>query len=80
MSKKPYWFTARTYGWGWGLPSAWQGWVIYTVAAAALIAGFFLFPPAREMLKFQLYTWAVVLVLVLICWLKGEPPKWRWGK
>jgi len=25
--------------------------------------------------------WVAVLtvVLIVICWLKGEPPRWRWG-
>ena len=31
---KNYWFRAQRYGWGWGLPLTWQGWIIviaYTV-------------------------------------------------
>ena len=23
-----YWFPAKRYGWGWGLPSTWQGWIV----------------------------------------------------
>ena len=23
-----YWFPARRYGWGWGLPATWQGWLV----------------------------------------------------
>ncbi len=23
-----YWFPAKRYRWGWGLPSVWQGWVV----------------------------------------------------
>jgi hypothetical protein len=23
--EKKYWFPRKTYGWGWGLPIAWQG-------------------------------------------------------
>ena len=23
-----YWFPAKRYGWGWGLPAVWQGWVV----------------------------------------------------
>ncbi len=23
-----YWFPAETYGWGWGLPITWEGWVV----------------------------------------------------
>jgi hypothetical protein len=29
---------------------------------------------------FQAYTFVLVAALVAICWAKGEPPEWRWGK
>ena len=78
--KKDYWFPARAYGWGWGLPSVWQGWLVYGIAAALLVAGVFVFPPVTRPVAFQVYTWSVALLLVAVCWAKGEPPRWRWGK
>ena len=75
-----YWFLVRSHGWGWGLPCAWQGWVVYAVALVLLASGPFIYSPFKEPVAFQIYTWAVIAVLVLICWLKGEPPRWRWGK
>lgn len=78
--KKDYWFPAKTYGWGWGLPSVWQGWLVYGIGIALLIAGPFLFPPRVHPALSQVYICAVVLILVAICWLRGEPPRWRWGK
>jgi hypothetical protein len=33
-----------------------------------------------ETIHFLLYVGALSAALVLICWRKGEPPKWRWGK
>ncbi|MEP6906482.1 MAG: hypothetical protein ABI858_00655 [Pseudoxanthomonas sp.] len=78
--KENYWFPARTYGWGWGLPTAWQGWVVYGITAGLLIAGVFIFPPLTRPLFFQIYTWSVILLLVLVCWMKGEPPTWHSGK
>jgi len=82
MAQPKYWFHAKKggLGWGWGLPAAWQGWVVYTVALVLLGAGFFIFSPFREPLAFQIYTWAIVLVLVLVCWMKGEPPGLPWNK
>lgn len=80
MAEKNYWFTPKRYGWGWGWPCAWQGWVVYGVAFVLLVAGPFLSSPFSRPLAFMLYTWAVSLVLVLVCWLKGAPPSWRWGK
>jgi hypothetical protein len=78
--KHDYWFPARRFGWGWGLPTAWQGWVVYGIAAALWIAGYFAFPPREQPGYFLAYVWAVVIALAAICWLKGEPPRWRWGK
>jgi hypothetical protein len=77
---KDYWFPARTYGWGWGLPTVWKGWVVYAIAAALLVAGVFIFSPVARPIAFQIYTWSVVLLLVVVCWIMGDPPSWRWGK
>ena len=80
MKKTPYWFSGKQYGWGWGPPNVWQGWVVYGVALLLLVAGPILFSPATHMLEFPLYMLGVALCLGGVCWLKGEPPRWRWGK
>ena len=36
-NEKPYWFAAKTFGWGWTLPVAWQGWLVVVVYAALII-------------------------------------------
>jgi len=41
---KNYWSSAQRYGWGWGLPLTWQGWVIVIAYAVMIIAGIFFFP------------------------------------
>src|ERR1043166_6380357 len=33
LPTKQYWFRAKRYGWGWGMPATWQGW--------ALLLGYF---------------------------------------
>lgn len=78
--RKDYWFSAKTHGWGWGLPNVWQGWLVYGIAFSLLVAGVFIFPPVSNPVLFQIYTWTIVLLLVIVCWFKGEPPRWRWGK
>ena len=35
----PYWFPAKRYGWGWGVPNTWQGWVVVAVFAALISVG-----------------------------------------
>lgn len=80
MNETPrYWFKARTYGWGWGLPTAWQGWLVYAVALALLIVNAIVFPPSRDTLPYLGSLFLIVGMLVVVCALKGEPPRWRWG-
>lgn len=75
-----YWFPTKRYGWGWGLPSAWQGWVVFVGFVALLFAGVRLLPPTRVVWPFVTYTLVLVGGLLAICVAKGEPPRWRWGK
>lgn len=76
----PYWFHAKRYGWGWGLPARREGWWV-------LIAFFVLLPGGSIALislgeTAWMWAWIVGLAaaLVAICWWKGEPPRWRWGE
>ena len=79
-TKPDYWFPAKRYGWGWGMPSAWQGWVVIGAFAVLFALGIIIFPPKTNTLLFPLYVAGLTVVLVGICYLKGEPPSWRWGK
>jgi drug/metabolite transporter (DMT)-like permease len=74
-----YWFPAKRYGWGWGPPTAWQGWAVLLGFFGLLAAGIFWLPPQRSMAAFAAYVFTLSAVLVAICWWKGEPPRWRWG-
>jgi hypothetical protein len=78
-AERIYWFPAKRYGWGWGLPSSWQGWLVIAGYVALLVLGFALFPPASRTAEFIAYVVALTVVLIVICWFKGEPPRWRWG-
>jgi len=81
-STQKYWFPAKRYGWGWGLPSAWQGWAVLVTFIALLGAGALLLRAegSDEVPMFFIgYTAVLSAALLLICWLKGEPPSWRWG-
>ena len=78
-SKEPtYWFPAKLYGWGWGLPTRWQGWVV--VAAYLCLLGLcaWLTPPHWSQSTFLALV-GVLTALIAICWVKGEPPNWHWG-
>ena len=80
MNGKPYWFRAKRYGWGWGLPLTWQGWVSLTLFIVLALLGIVLFPPRSEPVFFVVYALVISLLFTAICWLKGEPPRWRWGE
>ena len=80
MAEKPkYWFPAKRYGWGWGPPTAWQGWLVLIAFFALVLAGAIVILPNAGQVPFLLYTVGLVAVLLVICWLKGERPAWRWG-
>lgn len=80
MPPSTYWFPAKHHGWGWGLPSSWQGWVVLLVFASCLAANVYAFPPRQEPLRFTGCAVVLVALLIGVCWLKGEPPRWRWGQ
>lgn len=78
--KSKYWFPAKKYGWGWSFPCRWQGWVVFLVWLACHIAGVVLF--ATRYMDLYVYVARAVLLtmaLLIIVFIKGEPPRWRWG-
>lgn len=54
-----YRFPAKSYGWGLGVPSTWQGWAVLGAFATLLFVTSLLFPPHSAPLAFG----ASVLVL-----------------
>ena len=73
-----YWFPAKRFGWGWGPPVAWQGWAVLVSWIIAFAVGTLLLLPQHRAVL-----WMFVLgmsgLLIAVCYLKGEPPAWRWG-
>jgi lipoprotein signal peptidase len=75
-----YWFPAKTYGWGWGLPTRWQGWVVLCAFIVAVVVVSIVLPPATHPIAFFASIGILSGILMVVCYLKGEPPSWRWGK
>ncbi len=73
------WFPAKRYGWGWGLPITWQGWVEF-IAWLVIVTAVAPFLASRSLLGFASFMLVMAFVQVAICYAKGEPPRWRWGK
>ena len=74
----PYWFPAKRYGWGWGPPTMWQGWAVLIVWFAAIAIAALLLMPVH-LVAFLVFDLVMIVLLLLICYAKGEPPAWRWG-
>jgi len=75
-----FWFPAKRYGWGWGVPTVWQGWAVLAAFFVLLAVAAAIFLPAQRHGAFVACTALLSILLVAICWAKGEPPKWRWGE
>jgi hypothetical protein len=73
-----YWFPAKRYGWGWGLPITWQGWAIL-VAFLVLIAVGAAVVPKHSLAGFIAYAVVLNVLFAGVCWWKGEPLRWRWA-
>jgi hypothetical protein len=77
-NEKTVWFTAKRYGWGWGLPCAWQGWVVFAVWLGLVFGAALLLAPRH----FALWMVSIAVLgaaLFVVCLIKGETPRWRWG-
>lgn len=74
-----YWFPAKRYGWGWGFPTRWQGWIVMVVWTAGIIVGSLKIAPMNTTI-FLGFMVIMVVVLIGICYATGEPPRWRWGE
>jgi hypothetical protein len=73
-----YWFRAKRYGWGWGLPSSSAGWVFFLVWLVTLVGGCAWLRRFNGLVP-ELFLGFMTALLVLVCYAKGEPPSWRWG-
>jgi hypothetical protein len=73
MSKESrYWFRAKRSGLGWGLPCSWQGWTFFLIWLAVLVIAAIELMPGRPLI-FTLALAGMTLILVIACYVKGEP-------
>jgi hypothetical protein len=72
------WFRAKRYGWGWGLPLTWQGWLVLGIYCALVAVGALRFATTHDITLIAGFA-LLTLVFVAICWATGERPRWRWG-
>ncbi len=75
-----YWFPGKRYGWGWGPPTAWQGWVVVVACVALVLGGIPLVHVRMGSVVYNAYVAVLTVALLVLCWLTGENPRWRSGK
>lgn len=82
-----FWFKRKFYGWGW-VPVKKEGWIaVLTFVAILLINGLYLSykasnnsPDILDLTIFLTIMIISIIILITICYKKGEKPKWSWGK
>jgi hypothetical protein len=74
----PEWFAPKRYGYGSGLPIAWQGWAVTVGYIALIFAAIFLFPQ-RPLVLFAILIPATVALMVITARTTRGGWRWRWG-
>lgn len=75
-----YWFAAKRYGFGWGMPTRWQGWLVLGGYLGLVGAGIGWFIASQNRGGLLLYLLALTALFVIVLAWKGEKPlRWRWG-
>lgn len=80
---KQLWFKAKNYGWGW-YPCSWQGWLILLVYVGYLLyqgktTQAMFNSTSSFIFRYSFETIFATILLIIICYLTGEKPEWRWG-
>lgn len=70
-----YWFRRKRYGYGWGFPSNWRGWLCYGLYIGLIFAFTFIFPPDKNFAAFICATSGLGAILIVLFWTKGEPAR-----
>ncbi|MBX4181312.1 hypothetical protein KW807_00410 [Candidatus Parcubacteria bacterium] len=78
------WFKRKRYGWGW-TPITWEGWVTVAVFALVIVWNFRRIDAIQHsgsdtLINFVPQTIVLLIILCVICWKKGESPRWQWGE
>jgi hypothetical protein len=77
------WFKAKKYGWGW-TPCSWQGWTALGVYIIAILYEFFAIDMNSHSVSDTLINFIptviiFTIILIAICYIKGDKPEWHWG-
>lgn len=82
--ERKLWFRRKCYGWGW-YPVSWEGWLTTLLYVLGLV---FIFKDVGGKYSSGGETFTTIIlpfiiltaILIGICYIKGESPKWQWAK
>lgn len=78
-SKDDAWFAPKRYGYGAGLPIAWQGWALMGFYILVLAAAGLLIP--RSLIAYLSVVTVATALLLIVCARKTRGGwRWRWGE
>ncbi len=82
--KQKMWFRAKRYGFGW-TPSTWEGWLVMLFYILLAVLGANRIVSMADDsgvvgMSIALFMIPLTVVLILVCYIKGEKPRWRWGE
>ncbi|QDP19631.1 hypothetical protein [Sphingomonas xanthus] len=78
MREGPEWFAPKRYGFGAGLPIAWQGWLILSLFLVVVLGSALLFRDRPQLALAIVLPAAAALVIVAARTTRGGW-RWRWG-
>lgn len=84
MNKNKLWFKAKMYGWGWQ-PTSWEGWAVLALYITAIWINarnidFYAHSASDTLINGVIPLVINTIYLLIICYCRGEKPRWRWGK
>ena len=79
MNDQPEWFAAKRFGFGAGLPIAWQGWAVSAVFAGAIIIAAYMLS-RRPLALLSVSVPAIALFLIICARTTRGGWRWRWGE
>jgi hypothetical protein len=71
--ERKWWFERRESGFGWGMPTCWQGWVVLVAFIVSMTAGIPLVGARYGQTGATLLIVALIAGLLIVLLLKGEP-------
>ena len=74
------WFAAKRYGYGAGLPLAWQGWAVVIAYLALVLGAAFLLGEGEPVALLALIIPSTICLIVISASTTSGGWRWRWGE